>query len=230
MDTASFKFAFNRFQAVRGDCVYLRSDVGSNFVGARNEEAQEEPTISENVIQDVRSSWESQGKMWETNPPLASHFGGVWERAIGQIRQILNGYLLQKEDRILRREEFHTMLLLAAKIVNKTPLYDAPESPNTPQPITPHHLITQRDDACLERYTRPTNHSQSDLMAYGANRWKRINALADEFERYWKHYIYQIGTDKEKWVNVQRNAQTGDTVLLKEKNTHRLEWPTGTIT
>ena len=82
--------------------------------------------VPENVIQDVLSSWESQGKTWEMNPPLASHFGGVWERAIGQIRQILNGYLLPKQDRVLRREELHTMLLQAAEIVNKTPLHDAP--------------------------------------------------------------------------------------------------------
>ena len=39
MDTASFKMAFNRFQAIRGDCAYLRSDAGSNFMGARNEDA-----------------------------------------------------------------------------------------------------------------------------------------------------------------------------------------------
>ena len=173
MDTASFKLAFNRFQAVRGDCVYLRSDAGSNFIGARNEQTQDEPIVPNNVINEVRSNWESQGKQWDINPPLASHFGGVWERAIGQVRQIIQGYILPKEDRLLQREEFHTMLLLAAEIVNKTPLHDAPESPNTSQPITPHHLITQKDDACLEKYNRPTNYSQSDFLAYGANRWKK---------------------------------------------------------
>ena len=36
-----------------------------------------------------------------------------------------------------------------------------------------------------------------DLLTYGAQRWKRIGALADEFAHYWKTYIYQIGTDKE---------------------------------
>merc|ERR1712074_150059 len=193
MDTASFKLAFNRFQYLRGGCVYLRSDAGSNFIGARNEQTQEEPIVPSNVINEVRSSWESLGKQWEINPPLASHFGGVWERAIGQVRQIIKGYILPKENRLLSREEFHTMLLAAAEIVNKTPLHDAPESPNISQPITPHHLITQRDDACLETYSRPTNYSQADLLAYGANRWNRIGALADEFDRYWKHYIYQIG-------------------------------------
>merc|ERR1712018_1059362 len=137
---------------------------------------------------------------------------------------------LQKGDRLLHKEELHTLLLLAARDVNRTPLFDAQESPDSPQPLTPYHLITQRDDACSERFCRPTNHSHADLTAYGVNRWKRVNALAAEFEKYWKHYIYQIGTDREKWTEPQRNAKVGDIVLLKEKNSQRLEWPTGTIT
>ena len=123
------------------------------------------------------------------------------------------------------------MLQHAARIVNSTPLHAAPESPNGSQPITPHHLITQRDDACLRKISRPTNYKQADLLAYGANRWKRIEALADEFAKYWRHYIYQIGTDKEKWITPARNAEVGDVVLLKEKalSTSRLDWDTGTI-
>ena len=122
------------------------------------------------------------------------------------------------------------MILHAARIVNSTPLHEAPDSPNEAQPITPQHLITQRDDACKETYSRPTNYSHDDLMAYGKNRWKRVEALADEFARYWKLYLYQIGTDKEKWLHPQRNATVGDVVLLKEKNIPRLDWHTGTIT
>ena len=41
--------------------------------------------------------------------------------------------------------------------------------------------------------------------------------------------MYKIGTDREKWLNPQRNAQIGDVVLLKDKNLPRLEWSTGTI-
>ena len=92
MDTASFKLAFNRFQAVRGDCAYLRSDAGSNFMGARNELPDEESLVPDQVLNEVRRNWELQGKQCDVNPPLASHFGGVWERAIGQVRHILRGY------------------------------------------------------------------------------------------------------------------------------------------
>ena len=143
MDTSSFKLAFQRFQAIRGECTYLRSDAGSNFMGARNEIGD----LSGDTIREVKTNWEQQGKYWDVNPPLASHFGGVWERAIGQIRHYIERYLLPRAQRLLSREEFHTMLLHCAQIVNSTPLHNSPENPNDPQPITPQHLLTQRDDA-----------------------------------------------------------------------------------
>ena len=233
MDTSSFKLAFHRFQSLRGECAYLRSDAGSNFIGARNDGMMKEPSKDlDKVVIEMRDHWKKQGKQWDMNPPLASHFGGVWERAIGQVRQIIQGYLLPRQSRLLSGEEFRTMLLHAARIVNSTPLHEAPESPNDSQPITPHHLITQRDDSCLGNFNRPTNYNEADLLSYGANRWKRIEALADEFAEYWKRYIYQIGTDTEKWLTPQRNATVGDVVLLKEKgiSTSRLDWITGTIT
>ena len=55
-------------------------------------------------------------------------------------------------------------------------------------------------------------------MAYGANRWKRVEALADEFAKYWKHYMYHIGDTLEKWTKPQDNARIGDMVLMRDKN------------
>ena len=37
MDSASFRMALTRFEAVRGEWKYLRSNCGSNFIGVRNE-------------------------------------------------------------------------------------------------------------------------------------------------------------------------------------------------
>ena len=178
IDTSSFKLAFHRFQSLRGECTYLRSDAGSNFVGARNEEMSRESQELDKVVREMQDHWQHQGKQWDMNPPLASHFGGVWERAIGQVKQIIQGYLLPRQDRLLSKEEFHTMLFQASRIVNSTPLHVAPESPNDSQPTTPHHLLTQRDDSCLEAFSRPTNYNEADLLAYGANRWNRHHAPA----------------------------------------------------
>ena len=137
---------------------------------------------------------------------------------------------MPRDQRTLTYDEFHTVLLLAARMVNSTPLWEAPESPNQAQPITPHHLITQRDDACNDSYICPAVYTENDLAAYGAKRWRRVQALAEEFWRGWKHYIYSIGDKREKWTSPHRNAQAGDTVLIRDKNLPRMEWSTGTIT
>ena len=86
MDTAAFKNALLRFEAVRGNCVYLRSDQGSNFMGARNNPEDDFSKLTDQLRSQIQTDWEKQGKVWELNPPQASHFGGVWERAIGQVR------------------------------------------------------------------------------------------------------------------------------------------------
>ena len=158
-------------------------------MGARNDDSDGQPIIDPAVRKAVQEHWQQQGRTWEVHPPLASHFGGVWERAIGQVRQILQAYLLPKDNRVLQLDEFHTLLLSAAKIVNSTPLWENSIAPDEPQQISPQHLLTQRDDSCNEVKTRPVIYSDRDLAAYGANRWRRIRALAAEFERYWKEYI-----------------------------------------
>ena len=89
------------------------------------------------VVSEMQDSWTKKGKLWDINPPLASHFGGVWERAIGQVRQIIQGYLLPRQDRLLTGEEFRTMLQHAVRIVNSTPLHAAPKSPNIHNPLRP---------------------------------------------------------------------------------------------
>ena len=147
-------------------------------MGARNEEQER----MEEVMKGAREQWEEEGRIWEVNPPLASHFGGVWERAIGQVRQILQGYLVIREERVLSREEFETTLLQVARIINSTPLFEAVEDPNEAEPITPHQLITQRDDTCREQYARQVKYDAQELAAYGANHWKRTIAIVDEFE------------------------------------------------
>ena len=83
-------------------------------MGAMNEEQEG----IEEVIKEARDQWEQEGKIWEVNPQLASHFRGVWELAIGQVRQILQRYLVVKDERVLSHEEFETSLLQVARIIN----------------------------------------------------------------------------------------------------------------
>ena len=87
-------------------------------MGARN---QEDIAELDKFIEDAEEKLEAEGIAWEVNPPHASHFGGVWERAIGSIRRVFEATLIQMEPRLLRRDEFETLMQEAAAVVNSTP-------------------------------------------------------------------------------------------------------------
>jgi hypothetical protein len=92
MDTLSFINALRRLMAIRGPVKLIRSDCGTNFVGAHNEFKAALSKMDKNSIESYLAS---QGCTWEFNPPHASHMGGVWERMIGICRRILD-YILSK--------------------------------------------------------------------------------------------------------------------------------------
>ena len=59
----------------------MRSDNGSNFVGAAKELGQALKEVGQQVkllLESHAADW----MIWERNPPAASHMGGVWERQI----------------------------------------------------------------------------------------------------------------------------------------------------
>ena len=94
-------------------------------MGARNEE---EIQMIDGMIGQVDEEWakewmkQGKGKVWEVNPPTASHFGGVCERAIGRVRSVIDASLMILRNRLLNNEEFDTMLAKAMTVVNSTPL------------------------------------------------------------------------------------------------------------
>ena len=94
MDLNSFLNAYRRFVCRRGQVRQLRSDNGSNFVGARNELQKAFAEMDERIQQELlkdNCDWIN----FRMNPPYASHMGGVWERQIRTVRGVLSGILDQ---------------------------------------------------------------------------------------------------------------------------------------
>ena len=215
METASFRNALNRFFALRGICKQIRSDCGSNFIGAR---AQLESAFSEASLRGIA---ESRGIEWITNPPWASNFGGSWERAIGSVRKILDASLLKLGARYLSMDELQTLFQEAASIINNTPLYEISSNPEDPLPITPAHLLTLKD---VPNPTPPETYEDSDLFAYGQKRWRRIQVLADDFWLKWKSNYLQNLQARKKWYKERANLEEGSAVIIKQKYSRRNQW------
>ena len=87
MRTDAFINALRYFTAIRGPIQQLRSDQGSNFVGARNELANATKELYKDRFQTYLKTNRCEFVM---NVPCSSHWGGVWERQIRTTRSILD--------------------------------------------------------------------------------------------------------------------------------------------
>ncbi|XP_043204840.1 uncharacterized protein LOC122372053 [Amphibalanus amphitrite] len=91
----SFLCALRRFMARRGGVRSLRSDQGTNFIGAEKELKEEVNKLKQHEGE-IHELALRLGIDWRFHPPHASHFGGVWERQIRTIRKLLNALLTQQ--------------------------------------------------------------------------------------------------------------------------------------
>ena len=109
LETDSFINALRRFICRRGPVRQLRSDQGTNFIGAKKElrealQAMDQCKISSEMLKED-CDWVT----FKMNPPSASHAGGVWERQIRTVRSVLTA-LLDGNAGVLDGETFQTLI------------------------------------------------------------------------------------------------------------------------
>ena len=150
--------------------------------------------------------------------------GGVWERQIRSMRQVLDA-LLHQAGQQLDDDSLRTLMCEAAAIVNCRPLTtEFLNEPSHPTPLTPNHLLTQKSRVVLPP---PGSFSREDV--YARKRWRRVQHLTNEFWCRWrKEFLNQLQS-RQKWTKPQRNMRVGDVVIIKDDNAPRNSWPLGRI-
>ena len=94
LSTIPFIYSFRRFIALRGPVSVLRSDQGTNFVGARKELREAIQEIDNEKVREFLLQNDCDFS-FRLNSPFASHMGGVCERMIRSVRGILDVILSQ---------------------------------------------------------------------------------------------------------------------------------------
>ena len=212
MSTDAFINALRRLVAIRGPIRCLRSDRGTNFVGASNE-------IRESQVRSFLQKHGCDLVDWKFNVPKSSHFGGVWERQIRSARRILASILEQSSGQ-LDDEGLRTVMYEVSAIINSRPLTS--ESVNdctAPLPISPANLLTGKSEVTL---LPPGEFQESDLFC--RKHWRRVQYLLNVFWSRWrKEYLHTLQS-RQKWLSPSRNLQVGDVVLIKDDLAPRSQW------
>mgnify|MGYP002260046751 FL=1 len=140
IDTDSFLLALRRLIARRGQVKQIRSDHGTNFTSSEKElrvsiNAWNKEKICENMLQ--------QNIEWSFNPPLGSHYGGVWEHCIRTTRKIVQALLWKQ----INDESLTTFLSEIESIMNDCPITKVSSDPWDQEPLTPNHLLLLRSES-----------------------------------------------------------------------------------
>ena len=148
---------------------------------------------------------------WIKNTATASNFGGVWERQILSVTNIMAA-LMRRHGHSMDDESLCTILCEAKAVVKSCPLTVETLSDRwSPLPLTPNTLLTSKTKLILQ----PPGTFQREYV-YGNRRWRRVQHFADEFWNRWsKDYLQHLQT-RQKCTQQRRNFTEGNVVLLKE--------------
>ena len=139
--------AIRRFVSRQGYPDVIVSDNGKNFVAANQ---AMKVNFQENYKPDnnyMRLQLAQQNIHWTFNPPLAPHFGGVWERLIQSAKRSL---LVVLGSRQLNLSVFHTVVAEAEGILNSRRLTHVGSTLIDEEPLTPNHFLMKRRHFCLK--------------------------------------------------------------------------------
>lgn len=161
MKTDAFLNALPAFIAPRGNVRQLRSDQGTNFVGARRELVEAAREMDQECLKKI-------GCEFVMNPPSASHMGGAWERQIRTISVLTS--ILDQSSRGLDGSSLRTYLYEVMAIINSRPLIGhLLNDPAGPQPLTPNPILIMNFSIVLPP---PGDFVKEDL--YLRKRWHRV--------------------------------------------------------
>ena len=217
LDTDSFVHALRRFVARRGQVLELRSDNGTNFVGAMRELREavgrwNHVQISDELLQ--------KGVKWRFNPPAGSHHGGVWERLIRSVRKVLNSTLRIQN---LDEEGLHTVFCEVEAIINSRPITKASTDLNDLEALTPNHLLLLKCKPSLP----PGVFQKEDV--YARRRWRQVQYMADLFWRRWVRKYLPLLQERQKWQSIKRSFAPGDFVIIVDETAPRNSWLSGRV-
>lgn len=217
LDTDSCINAVRRFICRRGPVSVIRSDNGTNFVGANRELKESLTALNHGKIQ---KALVQDGIKWDFNTPAASHQGGIWERLIRSVKSVLTSVLKQQTP---DDEGLQTIFSEVEAILNDRPITKVSDDPNDLEALTPNHILLLKGKPIMP----PGLFDKQDL--YIRKRWKQIQYMAELFWKRWISEYLPMMQERQKWMQPRRNLTPGDIVLVADATASRGSWMMGKV-
>ncbi|XP_018395310.1 PREDICTED: uncharacterized protein LOC108771219 [Cyphomyrmex costatus] len=221
LSSDGFLAALRRFVSRRGIPEHIYSDNGTNFVGANNQLKEMYLLFNSEQHKNLVSQFSIDHRIiWHFIPPIAPHFGGLWESSVKLFKHHFKRVV---GDSLFTFEELNTFVAEVEGILNSRPIASLSSDPNDLLALSPaHYLIGKPLNALPE----------GDLSSVPANRlstWQHITKVRQDFWARWNlEYLNELQMRK-KWTKDGVELKVGAVVLIKDKNLPCAQWALGRI-
>ncbi|XP_050549051.1 uncharacterized protein LOC126910481 [Daktulosphaira vitifoliae] len=222
LSTKAFLNALNRFFDRRGKSHTIYSDNATNFVGAQRHLKEVYDLFYSKEHQDaINTELSKHGVQWRFIPARSPHFGGLWERAVRSMKNLL--YKVMGES-YLTYEELTTVLTRAEACLNSRPITPLSNEPFDLSYLSPGHFLI--GDSLMAVPEPESNTKQLNRL----DRWQRVTQLSlNLWKRRSKEYLGHL-QERVKWAKEKGpRLNVGTVVLLRDDNLPPLKWSIGRI-
>jgi hypothetical protein len=218
LDTTCVINALSRFCDTRGVPDTITSDNQASYHKADNELKEWYASIDWDEVQRQTSFGFkpfSSGITWHFNPPLGSHFGGIFETMVKAVKRALKATIGRAD---LDEEEFRTVVSKTGHLLNCRPIQTVSDI-NDCDILTPNHfLLPEQANAVF-----PPDVSQEDRLLLPTRLRHQIMCQ----EHVWKRFHQEITpmlAPRKKWCQEFDNLKANDVVLEIDDNLPRGIW------
>lgn len=173
LTTDGFLAALRRFVARRGLPQHIYSDNGTNFVGANNQLRELYVLLNSQEHKEHVDKFASSHRItWHFIPPMAPHFGGLWESSVKIFKHHFKRVV---GDSLFTFEELNTFVIEIEGILNSRPITSLSSDPNDLLVLSPAHYLIDKPLTTLP---------EGDLSHVPANRlstWQHISKVRQDF-------------------------------------------------
>ena len=193
----------------------IHSDCGTNFVGAQRENLRATAEWNDAQIQDELVV---QGVKWETSPPHAHFYGGVYERLIRSTKKHLR-FLFTQEP--LDLEVFETSLSRVSAVLNSRPLSYASNCVDDYRVLSPNSFLYPHVITPAWATISPPIPVTGDYLR---SSWRDVRRLVTIFEDLWYKDYLQSLKPLAKWRKSVPNLFVGQLVIMQDDKLPRHQW------
>lgn len=213
----AFLSALDRFIIRRQHVRHMHSDNGTNFVAADKELRA---TLETWNSSEVMNHLSAKNIEWHFNTPLASHQGGLWERAVQSMKYHFRRIM---SEHVLTFEEMYTVLVRIEAVMNSRPLTTLSDDPTDMTAITPGHFIVGG------QMLRPLGPKVANVPMNRLSSWETMHRIEQDFWNRWSNdYLTEL-QQRNKWFRTSDNLKLGDLVYVRNENVPPCEWARGRI-